>query len=136
MGCLLIPNSRRDDFEESRQKDELASAFIREIGIPLSSRIRHLSDQRSKASNSSSTVALFETAARVMKHGYLSSVHKEHIVKGLNAVNGDGSSEDSRLAAELLEGVIRSQDFLSVMDTNNDQDDHITRLFVQAIEMA
>jgi len=135
-GSLLIPNSRRDDFEESRQKDEFLTAFIREIGVPLSSRIRHLSNERSKANNSSNTVALFETASRVIKHGYISSAHKEHIVRALNAVNGDGSSADSRLAAELLAGVNRSQDFLSVMNADNHSADHTAGLLVQAIEIA
>jgi molecular chaperone HtpG len=52
-GNGLIPNSRRDDFEDSRAKDEFYSTFIREIGIPLSRKIRYLSHERSKAKSSS-----------------------------------------------------------------------------------
>jgi molecular chaperone HtpG len=129
----LIPNSRRDDFEDSNVKDELYSAFIREIGIPLSRKIRYLSNERSKVNSSSTLDALFENATRVVKYGYVSELQKEHLIKRLDAVNGNGSAEDKRKACELISDVQKARHIFSVL--NSEQHDDIIELFTKALEI-
>jgi molecular chaperone HtpG len=67
----LIPNSRRDDFEDNETKDEFSKAFIKEIGIPFSRDIRHLSKERAKVTNSSNADVLFSNADNIIKYGYI-----------------------------------------------------------------
>lgn len=67
-GNELIPNSRRDDFEDSVVKDELYSTFIREIGIPFSRKIRYLSTERGKVKSSMNLETVLQNAARVISH--------------------------------------------------------------------
>lgn len=131
----LIPNSRRDDFEDGNVKDELYSAFIREIGIPLSRKIRCLSSERSKVKNSSNLATLFENANRIIKYGYISSLQREHMVKSLDAVNGNGSPEDKKIAAELICNVMKSQHILSVLDSRHRSNDDIINLFNKTLEI-
>jgi len=133
-GGGLIPNSRRDDFEDSNARDELYDAFIREIGIPLSRKIRYLSSERSKVKSSSSLDTLFENAARVIKYGYISELQREHIVKSLDAVDGNASGEDKRLASQLIHSVMKSQHILSVLGSR-DRSEDITSLFNKALEI-
>jgi len=134
-GSGLIPNSRRDDFEDSGAKDELYSAFIREIGIPLSRKIRYLSSERSKVKNSSNLTTLFENATRVIKYGYISGLQREYIVRNLDAVNGNGSPEDKKLAAELLRNVMKSQHILSTLNSQHHSSDDIINLFRKMLEI-
>ena len=130
----LIPNSRRDDFEDSNTKDELYSTFIREIGIPLSRKIRYLSTERSKVKSCSTLATLFENAARVIKYGYISELQREHIIKSLDAVDGNGSVEDKQIAGELIHSVMKSQHILSVLGSRYRSDD-IINLFNKALEI-
>jgi len=134
-GSGLIPNSRRDDFEDSGAKDELYSAFIRELGIPLSRKIRYLSSERSKVKNSSNLTTLFEKATRIIKYGYISGLQREHIVNGLDAVDGNGSPEDKKLATELLQSVMKSQHVLSILDSRHHSSDDIINLFRKMLEI-
>jgi len=134
-GSRLIPNSRRDDFEDSNAKDELYNAFIREIGIPLSRKIRYLSSERSKVKNSPDLTTLFENANRIIKYGYISRLQREHIVKSLDAVNGNGSPEDKKLAAELLHSVMKSQHILSVVESRHPSSDDIINLLNKTLEI-
>ena len=92
----LIPNSRRDDFEDSSVKDEFNNAFIREIGIPFSRKIRYLSNERGKEKNCANADILFKNASRVVDQGYLSELQKEEIIKNLRSVNGSNSDDDKQ----------------------------------------
>jgi len=131
----LIPNSRRDDFEDGGAKDELYTAFIREIGIPLSRKIRCLSSERAKVKGSSNLTTLFENATRIIKYGYISGLQREHVVRSLEAVDGNGSPEDKKLATELLDNVMKSQHILSVLDSRNHSSDDIINLFRKMLEI-
>jgi hypothetical protein len=134
-GGGLLPNSRRDDFEESDAKDEFLSAFIRELGIPLSRKIRYLSAERSKVKDSPDLTALFEKATRVTKYGYISELQREHLVKSLDAVNGNGSCRDKKLAGELLTSVMKSHHILSTLDNRPNSSDDIVNLFKKTLEI-
>jgi hypothetical protein len=134
-GMGLIPNSRRDDFEDSCAKDELYSTFIREIGIPLSRKIRYLSQERSKTKSSSTLSSLFENAGRIIKYGYISELQREHMVKSLDAVDGNYSSEDKHQAIELLHSVLKSSHILSTLNSQRLASDDIIRLFNKTLEI-
>ena len=134
-GSGLIPNSRRDDFEDSGVKDELYSAFIREKGIPLSRKIRYLSSERSKVKSSSNLTTLFENATMVIKYGYISVLQREHIVRSLYAVDGNGSPKDKKLANKLLRSVMKSQHILSTLDSQLHSSDDIINLFTKMLEI-
>ena len=109
----LIPNSRRDDFEDSAIKGKLFNEFIKEIGIPFSSKIRALSKERGKAKERDNIGTLFKQASAVITHGYLSSYQRDRIVTHLNNVNGRHAAQEVRLAKQLIEEVSDAQDIFS-----------------------
>jgi len=109
----LIPNSRRDDFEDSAIKGKLFNEFIKEIGIPFSSKIRALSKERGIAKERDNMGTLFKQASAVINHGYLSSHQRDRIVARLNNVNGRHSAQEVQLVKQLIEEVFDAQDILS-----------------------
>lgn len=109
----LIPNSRRDDFEDSAIKGKLFNEFIKEIGIPFSSKIRTLSKERGKEKERDNIETLFRHAVAVINHGYLSSRQRDRIAARLNNVNGRHSTQEVQLAKKLIEEISKSQDILS-----------------------
>jgi molecular chaperone HtpG len=133
-GNKLIPNSRRDDFEDSDVKDDFYSTFIREVGIPFSRQIRYLSNERAKVKSSANVDTLFDNAAKVIKYGYISELQREYIVKSLHAVNGNSPGRDKQLASELIRGVLNSQHILSVLGSQRRSNDDIVNLFNKALQ--
>jgi len=130
----LIPNSRRDDFEDSDLKDKLYSAFIREIGIPFSRKIRYLSSERSKK-NSTSKNILFRNASRVVDRGYISELQKEEIIQNLRRINGNDSDCDKQFAANLVDRVLNSQHVLSVLSCQHRSNTDVINLFKKTLEV-
>ena len=133
-GGRLIPNSRRDDFEDSNAKDELYRAFIREIGIPFSREIRHRSKERSKIINSTNLDKLFENATKIIKYGYISELQKEHIVKSLDAIDGNASGEHKQLVSQMLHDITEARHVLSQKGTRRHSKE-ISNLFNKALEI-
>jgi len=84
----LIPNSRRDDFEDSELRDSFHTSFIREIGLPVSKKIRDLSISRSKEKNTGDIEILFNRADHIIEHGFISEEQKQEIISKMRAVNG------------------------------------------------
>lgn len=134
-GNELIPNSRRDDFEESVIKDDLYNTFIREIGIPFSREIRYLSNERGKAKSSMNFEKLLQSAARIINHGYVSELQREHIIKNLRTVNGKNSDSDKQLAEELIRKVLSSPHIRSVLRSQHRSGDEIAELFAKALDV-
>ena len=112
----LIPNSRRDDFEDSAIKRKLFKEFIKEIGIPFSSKIRALSKERGKAKERDNIGTLFRQASTVINHGYLSSHQRDSIMTHLNNINGKHSAQEVQLAKQLIEKVSDAQDIFSAQE--------------------
>jgi len=131
----LIPNSRRDDFEDSAVKDEFNNAFIREIGIPFSRKIRYLSNERSKEKNCTNADILFKNASRVVDQGYLSELQKEEIIKNLRSVNGSNSDDDKQFAADLIDKISNSQHILLLLDSQHHSTDDLTNLFKKTLDI-
>ena len=97
----LMPNSRRDDFEDSNIKGKLLNEFLKEIGIPFSRKIREFSKERGKAKNHNNIRTLLEQASTLINNGYLSSHQRDRIVAHLNNVNGSHSDEEVKIAKQL-----------------------------------
>jgi len=131
----LIPNSRRDDFEDSAIKGELFNEFIKEIGIPYSSKIRTLSRERSKPHERDSIGALFKQASTVINHGYLSSYQRDRIVARLNNVNGRNSTQEVLLAKQLIEEISNAQDILSVQKVTKRTKPQILELLKTTLDL-
>ena len=112
----LMPNSRRDDFEDSDIKGQLFNEFIKEIGIPFSRKIRELSKERGKAKNYNNIRALFEQASTLINNGYLSSHQRDRIVAHLNNVNGSHSAEEVKIAKQLSEEASAAQNVFSAQE--------------------
>lgn len=130
----LVPNSRRDDFEDSATKNEFITAFIREIGIPLSRKIRQLSRERSKDNRSEGMSTLFGAAEQIIEHGYISEVQRISVLKSLQAVNGDCTDQERKLAAELVNKLQCTKHLLS--NIGNAPDSEIIELFKEFLETA
>ncbi len=109
----LMPNSRRDDFEDSEMKDDFYNCFIREIGIPYSRRIRELSIERSKQKKLQDFATLRKRAQRIIEHGHVAELQTEQIADQLLAAKE--SEQDSHIAEHaeaLIHKVIDSKHVL------------------------
>jgi len=131
----LIPNSRRDDFEDSDVKDELYNTFIREIGIPFSREIRHLSIERGKEKNATNLDTLLKTASIIIERGYVSELQKDDIIKKLQMINGNGTEKEKQLVAELIEKVSYSQHILSALNRQNCSNTDAINLLKKTLEV-
>ena len=85
----LIPNSRRDDFEDSKFGEEFYDCFVREIGLPFSRKIRESSEFRSQQRRLISQNNLITKAEKIIKEGYLSDGQKKDIETGLHRMKED-----------------------------------------------
>ncbi len=79
----LILNSRRDDFEDNYYKEEFYNVFVKEIGIPMSQKIRKASEQRSELRKFNRYRQLIKESQDITKHGYLSTVQYKNVLKNL-----------------------------------------------------
>jgi len=101
---ILIPNSRRDDFEDNEIRDDFYDSFIRNIGLPFSKRIRQLSLERSKQNRIEKENNIFERAESIINRGYFTTKQKEKIINDLWQLrnnNGDYSEFIDRLVKNL-----------------------------------
>lgn len=86
----LLPNSRRDDFEDNAAKDEFYSIFIKEIGIPFSKKIREASKLRSLTNLDSHRKRVIKSANEIAKKGHLSQSQKATVLRSLKALSNNG----------------------------------------------
>ena len=84
----LIPNSRRDDFEDNELRDDLHTCFIRDIGIPYSRKIRELSAERSRQKKLEDANSLRARAQTIIQYGYVAESQKQELVQKLRELNG------------------------------------------------
>lgn len=99
----LIPNSRRDDFEDNLTREEFFDQFVRKIGLPFSKEIRIRSLNRSKTNNESKADDIYKKAEWVIEHGYLSVNQMELISNKLISFKNSGAYSDNidKLLAQL-----------------------------------
>lgn len=119
----IVPNSRRDDFEDNNLRDELHTCFIRGIGIPYSKKIRELSADRSRRKKAQGLNAVRKRAQKVIKYGYVSDLQKQDLIQALQGSNREEQdawpSEDMAALIHKLQQskhVLSRQNGLSAMD--------------------
>jgi hypothetical protein len=79
----ILPNSRRDDFEDTQFKEELYDSFVQKLGLPLSKEIRKLSTERGLNARLLSQNLLIENARSIIENGYLSESQKKAVAKNI-----------------------------------------------------
>jgi hypothetical protein len=107
----LVPNSRRDDFEDCIEKDNFYESFIKNIGLPISRRIRQVSVERSKQKAIGRNELMFEQAKGIIRSGYFAEIQKQSVLRRLLEFR----TQDDLLNAnikELISGINRSTHYL------------------------
>jgi len=97
----LIPNSRRDDFEDNATKDDFLDCFVKTIGLPYSKKIREVSSARSNVNKIAAQHAVLEKTKKIVKEGYVSVKQKDRVIADLKtllkASNGDSKYIEARI---------------------------------------
>lgn len=99
----LVPNSRRDDFEDNGFRDDFHTCFIREIGLPYSKKIREVSNKRSRERKAEEINVLYKRAQEIIEFGYVAELQKQEILERLREING---SKEACLINEDAEALI------------------------------
>lgn len=132
---LLIPNSRRDDFEDSDIKGRLSGEFLKNIGIPFSKKIRDLSKERGKTQVHDKIKILFEQALVVIQNGYLSTHQRDRIVGLLDLLNGSHSAQEVQLARQLSKQVSMAAEALAVQKVTAKSKAQLLDILGRALEV-
>ena len=115
----LIPNARRDGFENNKTFNEFCDNFKKTIGVELGSKIR----TASKARNNPMKKALTKTektiaeAERVLETGFNSTFEKDQIVKTLEGARKDLYVIPKDAPAEVISQKTELMDRLSSLTT-------------------
>jgi len=125
----LIPNSRRDDFEDNKEKDDFYESFIKNIGLPISKRIRQISIERGKARINSQEIKIIEQAKNILKEGYLADYQKRVILRELMCFKIKNDPIDENID-ELISGIQNSKHHL---DTNGNSSNKKNRALLKSI---
>ncbi len=111
----LIPNSRRDDFEDNATKDDFLDCFVKTIGLPYSRKIREVSAARSNVNKIAAQNAVLEKTKKILKEGYVSPKQKEGVIVELKALL-KASNGDSESIEALIKDLRNSSHFLDTAD--------------------
>jgi molecular chaperone HtpG len=114
----LIPNSRRDDFEDNEYKDEFYTLFIKEIGLPFSKKIREASKQRSMSNMDRVRRDTIKKANDIAKKGHLSQTQKSMVIRSLRAISDNGGAQNIKLN-DLIKKVEGSKHLLDMRGMAN-----------------
>ena len=100
----LIPNSRRDDFEDNEYREEFYDCFIKEIGLPYSREIRKESYKRSIENNKLAGNKIIERVDYIVKKGYFSEIQKNKIKRELeNLKHKNNGNNDNYLNKKIID---------------------------------
>jgi hypothetical protein len=110
----LIPNSRRDDFEDNIFKDEFYNCFIKEIGIPFSLKVREASEFRSQQRKQNSQNNLVAKIEKIIKEGYLSEEQKKDIETGVCRMKGNNANIDTNKLDLLIGNLAKTKHCLDI----------------------
>jgi len=108
----IIPNSRRDDFEDNEQREMFYEHFIKEIGIPFSKKIRRLSQERSKQNRENKDNNLLERANLVIEKGFLSFSQKEFMVRNLEKLKERNIIDNKKFINLLINSMKKTEHYL------------------------
>jgi len=101
----VVPNSRRDGFEDNDPKDALYNAIIKEIGLPYSKTIRDASKQRNSTRQQAEHKVLIKRAQKIIQDGHLSVYQSKRVIadlKRMKQANGDATAEIDVLLGDLV----------------------------------
>lgn len=99
----LIPNSRRDDFEDSEIRETFYDKVRQALGEPLSRLVQKKSGEHSKQKVVDGAKDIYLTAKADHKDGFVSESHKEGVIKDLRTCRdsldtlADARSADPRV---------------------------------------
>jgi len=85
----LIPNSRRDDFEDNQIREVLYNSIEKTLGTPLSSLIRDKSNERSKLKPVVKAEEQLLNVKSTLKKGFVGTAHKNETIKDLRNTKND-----------------------------------------------
>jgi len=105
----LIPNSRRDDFEDNPTKEIFLDSFLREIGVPYSAIVRKKSAERATQKKTVSNSVILERARKICRAGYFSKKQRESLLSAIEQING---ADDDKTLKELVIKVGNSRHFV------------------------
>ena len=111
----LIPNSRRDDFEDNSFKEEFYNCFIKEIGLPYSRKIREASEVRSRTNKELLENNIFEIAKKIINHGYLSEVQKKKIIEEIKQVKEKNNNSNNEDVNDVISSLTSSKHILDCL---------------------
>ena len=111
----LIPNSRRDDFEDNETKEEFLDCFVKTIGLPYSKKIREVSNTRSHANKIAAKTAVFDKTKRILEEGYITTKQKENVISELKLLLKSSNGDSERIEA-LIKELRKSAHFLDSKD--------------------
>jgi molecular chaperone HtpG len=107
----LIPNSRRDDFEDNNTRDEFVDSFIKNIGLPYSKIIRELSQERSRKKRIHNNENIISKAHSIVENGYFSVIEKESVIEELEKIKIDQDINSNGEIETTINKLINSNHF-------------------------
>lgn len=96
----LVPNARRDDFEQNPTKGYFLESFTRTIGHPLSAMARGASSKRSIAKTKKKSHTAVKQAQQAKQKGVVSHAQSEHIRSELKSAKHSLASKGSDLETQ------------------------------------
>lgn len=115
----LVPNSRRDDFEDNDIREEFYDSFIKNIGLPYSRRIRRASLERNKKKEKSLKQILLKRTRFIIENGYFSNFQKNKIIEELLQLrNEKGNGDCNEFIDDSIVKINESKHFLLKQEVN------------------
>lgn len=115
----LIPNSRRDDFEDNEVREDFYDSFIKTIGLPFSKKIREVSIERSKNRQLTIEENLYENSLYMIKNGYFSESYKVQLIDEIGKLKKNNNNNDKEKDFDvLLHKLRKTKNFFEVQNNN------------------
>ena len=115
----LIPNSRRDDFEDNEVRENFYDSFIKTIGLPFSKKIREASIERTKNRQLTIEKNLHENSSYMIKNGYFSESYKGQLINEIDKLKKNNNNKDKKEDFDnLLYKLRNTKNFFEVQNNN------------------
>jgi len=106
----MLPNARRDGFEDGQVREAFFAAFAKEIGLPISRRIRGASKERSRTREKEKNLDLMAQVDRLLRIGIASEIQRDDLSRKLcvlmeSSNDGDLRKETGKRIAKLAHAV-------------------------------
>jgi len=112
----VVPNSRRDGFEDNDAKDALYNSIIKEIGLPYSKTIRDASKQRNSTRQETEHKLLIKRAQKIIQEGHLSVYQSKRVIADLKRMRRADENATTEIDG-LLEDLVKSKHALDKKHT-------------------